>query len=113
MVIQFIYKVNGNAALRFIASDYCTMYGVSTKAPDLKNATTNILVKVDTSTAHVAGAIGTPVWVMSRFSSCWRWLMKREDSPWYPTMRVYRQAYPGDWAELVGRVGAALDQEFF
>ena len=69
----------------------------------------DLVITVDTSVAHVAGAIGTPVWVMSRFSSCWRWLMKREDSPWYPSLRVFRQAYPGDWAELVARVGAALD----
>ncbi len=69
----------------------------------------DLVITVDTSVAHVAGAIGTPVWVMSRFSACWRWLMKREDSPWYPGMRVFRQAYPGDWAELVGRVGAELD----
>jgi len=69
----------------------------------------DLVITVDTSVAHVAGALGTPVWVMSRFSACWRWLMQREDSPWYPSMRVFRQAYPGDWAELVGRVGAALD----
>jgi Flp pilus assembly protein TadD len=72
-------------------------------------AALDLVITVDTSVAHVAGAVGTPVWVMSRFSSCWRWLMKRDDSPWYPTLRLFRQAHPGGWAELVARVAAALD----
>jgi Tetratricopeptide repeat len=69
----------------------------------------DLVITVDTSVAHAAGAVGTPVWVMSRFSSCWRWLMQREDCPWYPQLRLFRQAYPGDWTELAGRVAAALD----
>ena len=72
-------------------------------------AALDLVITVDTSVAHVAGAVGTPVWVMSRFASCWRWLMRRDDSPWYPGLRLFRQARPGDWAELVARVDAALD----
>jgi Flp pilus assembly protein TadD len=72
-------------------------------------AALDLVVTVDTSVAHVAGAIGTPVWVLSRFSSCWRWLTKRQDSPWYPDLRLFRQAQPGDWAELLTRVAQALD----
>jgi Flp pilus assembly protein TadD len=69
----------------------------------------DLVITVDTSVAHVAGAVGTPVWVLNRFSSCWRWLMQRDDSPWYPTLRLFRQARPGDWTELVARVAPALD----
>jgi len=72
-------------------------------------AALDLVITVDTSVAHVAGAVGTPVWVLSRFSSCWRWLMQRDDSPWYPSMRLFRQARPGDWGELVTRVATALD----
>jgi tetratricopeptide (TPR) repeat protein len=68
----------------------------------------DLVITVDTAVAHVAGAIGKPVWVMSRFSSCWRWLMARDDSPWYPSLRLFRQGRPGDWPELVNRLGAAL-----
>jgi hypothetical protein len=71
-------------------------------------AALDLVITVDTAVAHVAGAIGTPVWVMSRFSSCWRWLMARDDSPWYPSLRLFRQDRPGDWPELVNRLGAAL-----
>jgi|HubBroStandDraft_1064217.scaffolds.fasta_scaffold00095_18 Flp pilus assembly protein TadD len=73
-------------------------------------ASLDLVITVDTSVAHIAGAIGTPVWVSSRFSSCWRWLMERDDSPWYPSLRLFRQARPGDWPELVARLVPALDQ---
>lgn len=69
----------------------------------------DLVIAVDTAVAHVAGAVGTPVWVMSRFSSCWRWLTRRDDSPWYPNLTLFRQVRPGDWAELVARIAAALE----
>ncbi|HVJ51938.1 MAG TPA: tetratricopeptide repeat protein [Aliidongia sp.] len=68
----------------------------------------DLVITVDTSVAHLAGALGKPVWVLSRFSSCWRWLMGRADSPWYPTMRIFRQRLPGDWAGLIAEVEEAL-----
>lgn len=61
----------------------------------------DLLVCVDTSIAHLAGGLGLPVWMMSRFDGCWRWLEHRSDTPWYPTMKIYRQPKPGDWAGLV------------
>jgi ADP-heptose:LPS heptosyltransferase len=67
------------------------------------------VITVDTSVAHVAGAVGKPVWLLSRFDGCWRWLMDRTDSPWYPTMSIYNQKKPGDWAEVVERVKKDLD----
>jgi len=60
-------------------------------------AALDMVVTVDTSVAHLAGALGKPVCLLNRFDTCWRWLQGREDSPWYPSMRVFRQAKPGDW----------------
>ena len=57
-----------------------------------------------------AGALGRPVWMLSRYDSCWRWLRDRSDSPWYPTMRLFRQDRPGDWAPVILRVRAALER---
>ena len=68
----------------------------------------DLTIAVDTAVAHVAGALGKPVWLMLPFSPDWRWLLDRDDSPWYPTMRLYRQRAPGDWDEVVARVAADL-----
>ncbi len=68
----------------------------------------DLVICVDTAVAHLAGALGRPVWVLSRHDSCWRWLGGRSDSPWYPTLRHYRQAAPGDWAGVVARVAQDL-----
>ena len=68
----------------------------------------DLVVTVDTSVAHLAGGLGKPVWMLSRFDACWRWLRDRDDSPWYPTMRIYRQAKPGDWAPVIAQVAADL-----
>jgi hypothetical protein len=57
---------------------------------------------------HLAGALGRPVWLLDRYDCCWRWLRERADSPWYPTLRRFRQAAPGDWAGVVARVVEAL-----
>jgi tetratricopeptide (TPR) repeat protein len=62
------------------------------------------LISVDTSTAHLAGAMGKPVWILNRFDIDWRWLLDRSDSPWYPTARLYRQEIAGNWDDVVQRV---------
>jgi tetratricopeptide (TPR) repeat protein len=64
----------------------------------------DLVISVDTSTAHLAGALGKPVWILNRFDSCWRWLLDRTDSPWYPTAKLYRQDKPGDWDGVIERV---------
>lgn len=73
-------------------------------------ANLDLVVSVDTAAVHLAGALGKPVWVLNRFDSCWRWLQDREDSPWYPTLRLFRQPRPGDWKSVVARVRDELDR---
>jgi ADP-heptose:LPS heptosyltransferase len=70
----------------------------------------DLVISVDTSVVHLAGALGKPVWVLSRYDACWRWLRNRSDSPWYPTARVFGQKTPGDWVPVVQNVAAALDE---
>jgi hypothetical protein len=72
-------------------------------------ANLDLVISVDTSVAHLAAAMGKPVWVLDRFDSCWRWLRGREDSPWYPTLRLFRQPVSGDWDAVVARVALALE----
>jgi Flp pilus assembly protein TadD len=71
-------------------------------------AALDLIITVDTAVAHLAGALGKPVWLLSRHDACWRWGRDRDDSPWYPTMRLFRQTVPGDWAGVMQRVAAAL-----
>jgi hypothetical protein len=71
----------------------------------------DLTVSVDSAVAHLAGALGRPVWLLNRFAPDWRWLLGRDDSPWYPTLRQFRQATPGDWPEVLARVRAALTRE--
>jgi len=64
----------------------------------------DLIISVDTSTAHLAGALGKPVWILNRFDTCWRWLLQRADSPWYPTVKLYRQEKAGRWDDVVERI---------
>jgi hypothetical protein len=68
----------------------------------------DLLIAVDSSMVHIAGALGKPVWVLLRHTPDWRWLIDREDSPWYPTTRLFRQRVNGDWNEVMERVAAEL-----
>ena len=71
----------------------------------------DLIISVDTAVVHLAGAMGKPVWVLNRFSGCWRWLRDREDSPWYPSLRLFPQSAADDWAGVVGRVREALAEQ--
>ena len=68
----------------------------------------DLVITVDTSVAHLAGALGKPVWLLNRYESEWRWGLEREDSIWYPTLRIFRQQRHGDWREPIARIAAAL-----
>jgi hypothetical protein len=68
------------------------------------------VISVDTAVAHLAGALAKPVWILNRFDGCWRWLLDRDDSPWYPTARLYRQKQPGDWDSVMTQVARDLDR---
>lgn len=70
----------------------------------------DLVISVDTSTAHLAAALGKRVWLLNRFDTCWRWLLRRTDSPWYPTVTLYRQARRGDWDGVIERVSTDLAQ---
>lgn len=64
----------------------------------------DLVITVDTATAHLAGALGKPTWILLPYAADWRWLRRHEDSPWYPTARLFRQAKSGDWDGVVRRV---------
>ena len=68
----------------------------------------DLVIGVDTSLVHLAGALGKEVWTLLPFAPDWRWQTGREDSPWYPTMRLFRQDCPRDWTGAVARAAAAL-----
>ena len=70
----------------------------------------DLVIAIDTSVAHLAGAMGRPVWTVLPFTADWRWLLDRTDSPWYPTMRLFRQSVHGDWSGVMSKVAAALVQ---
>lgn len=69
----------------------------------------DLLITVDTAAAHLAGGMGVPVWLMLPYACDWRWLSGRKDSPWYPSLRIFRQERPGDWPGVVHRIGEALE----
>ena len=74
-------------------------------------AAMDLVISVDTAVAHLAGALGTMVWTLLPFNSDWRWMLGRDDSPWYPSMRLFRQEAPGDWEGVFQEVETALRNE--
>jgi hypothetical protein len=90
--------------------------GIIDLGPDLKDfadtaaviAHLDLVIAVDTAVAHLAGALGKPVWILLSWRSDFRWLLERADSPWYPSARLYRKAGADAWSKLIGRVAADL-----
>lgn len=71
----------------------------------------DLVLSVDTAIAHLGAALGRPTWLLLPYSAEWRWLTQRDDSPWYPTMRLFRQTAPGDWGTLLDTVAAQLRED--
>lgn len=68
----------------------------------------DLTITVDTAVAHLAGSLGKPVWLLAAYTADWRWLLDREDTPWYPSMRIFQQKRPGEWSEVMERVAGEL-----
>ena len=68
----------------------------------------DLVISVDTAVAHLAATMGKPVWLLSRWNGCWRWMHHRADSPWYPNIRIFRQAQPNDWSGVLEQVREGL-----
>ncbi|MGO9471288.1 MAG: tetratricopeptide repeat protein [Isosphaeraceae bacterium] len=98
---------------RFLVVDLGSRFGEAADsfmdaAAVMKNL--DLVISVDSAVAHLAGALGVPAWVALPFAPDWRWLVEREDSPWYPTMRLFRQSRPGDWAGVFERITGELQR---
>ena len=72
----------------------------------------DLVISVDTAVMHLTGALGKPVWHLNRFETEWLWMLERVDSPWYPSMRIFRQQRPGSWDEVIALVASALVMHF-
>ncbi len=114
--VNFIGLQVGTAAQEIAALGYGSV--IENRAPALKDfadtalaiQAVDLVISIDSAVAHLAGALGRPIWTLIPYVPDWRWMRQRDDSPWYPTMRLMRQRAPGDWAELLRRVAERLSQ---
>ncbi len=101
--VEFVSLQKGGAAAAFALTDVMErMRDFADTAALIANL--DLVISVDTAVAHLAGALGKPVWLLNRFDSCWRWMTDRTDSAWYPGMRIYRQPEAGDWGSVLAGV---------
>ncbi len=111
--VQLVGLQKGEAAAQAGAVPGLVLHDGVAEAHDFADtaavvAALDVVVSVDTAVVHLAGAMDRPVLMLDRHDACWRWLHGREDSPWYPRMRIVRQVRPGEWAGVVARVAEAL-----
>jgi tetratricopeptide (TPR) repeat protein len=107
-----LQKGDASAQLADLPADL-TIHDFTSDLPDFADTaallgTIDLVITVDTAMAHLAGALGRQVWLLNRHLPDWRWLLDRDDSPWYPTLRQFRQPAHGDWGGVIGQLGAAL-----
>ncbi|MEC5033299.1 MAG: tetratricopeptide repeat protein, partial [Oscillatoria sp. PMC 1051.18] len=106
-----LQKEPGSAQLKEITEErICDLSDKLNNFADTATAISqlDLVITVDTAVAHLAGALGKPVWVLLCYAADWRWMLAREDSPWYPTMRLFRQSQPNDWQGAIARVKQEL-----
>ncbi|MBV8653990.1 MAG: tetratricopeptide repeat protein, partial [Alphaproteobacteria bacterium] len=111
--ISFVSLQKGEGAAELHGAGFGSVYDA---APLLDNfadtaaliATLDLVISVDTSVVHLAGGMGKPVWMMSRFDGCWRWLLDRADSPWYPSLQIFRQGPDRSWRPVVAQLRERL-----
>jgi hypothetical protein len=106
------YSLQKGAALADVQGR-AAVYDLEAQSADIRDTAALILnmdliVTVDTMTAHLAGALGHPVWILLPASADWRWMLERSDTPWYPTARLFRQHVPGDWRGVIEELRTAL-----
>ncbi|MBI3839626.1 MAG: hypothetical protein HY288_17025 [Planctomycetia bacterium] len=101
-------SVAGRFDVLDLGADFDTRGAFMDTAAVMKNL--DLVVSCDTATAHFAGALGVPVWLAQAAMPDWRWMRDRSDTPWYPTMRLFRQSQLGNWAEVFARIGSELSE---
>ena len=94
----------GQAANATDAAAYCT--DLAATAAIIEQL--DLVITIDTAVAHLAGALGKPTWLLLSAAPDWRWMLGRSDSPWYPSMRLFRQAKLGDWSDPLAKLRAEL-----
>jgi hypothetical protein len=100
------------------ASPIFAQYGVRNCGPEINDFSDtaaliqnlDLIISVDTAVAHLAGAMGKPTWVLLPYIPDWRWLMGRQDSPWYTSVRLFRQRKPGDWKHVFDKVAFHIEK---
>jgi hypothetical protein len=112
-VAWFSLQCGPQAAELAHASEKLNIVNLQTGRPDIVDTAAmlmnlDLLISTDTMVPHLAGALGRPVWMLLAAAPDWRWLLDRADSPWYPTMRLFRQPTPGEWTSVIQQVRRAL-----
>jgi tetratricopeptide (TPR) repeat protein len=113
--ITFLSLQKGEAARQLREARALSCHDLTPELTDFSEtaalvANLDLVICVDTAVAHLAGAMGKPVWMLSRFNGCWRWFTDRPDSPWYPSMRIFRQQADRSWPRVIEEVHSALCQ---
>jgi hypothetical protein len=107
---ELLQRGPGLASWRGSAGHFPAIHNILDEAAELLSL--DLLVCVDTLSAHLAGALGVPTWLLLPMQADWRWMEEREDTPWYPTMRLFRQRRDGDWESVIARVAGELRRRF-
>jgi ADP-heptose:LPS heptosyltransferase len=114
-IIFHVIQRNVSETDRASMSEYPNLFDHSVGLGDFAQsagliALMDLVISVDAPVVHLAGALGVPAWVMLAHGAEWRWMRDRDDSPWYPSLRLFRQPQRGDWRSVLDHIGRNLDQ---